>query len=449
MICVLLGTFFLLLLLDVPVVFCMLLSSLAAILYTDVNPLIVGLETTRYMNSLYPMVAVPFFILAGNLMNRGGLSERITGLCQALFGRLPGGLAVVTTSSSMFFGAISGASSATCAAIGCVMIPAMEERGYNRSFASALSACSATTGALIPPSMVLLFYAAITGLSVEKMFMAGVLPGVLIGVGLMLSSIHYARRHKINRISGGSPAYGLARSFKRAFWAIALVCLILFGILGIPGVTKGIFTATEASAVAVVYALVIGFFVYRQLHLKDLPGILIQSAKTTATLTFLISAAGLFGWVLSLAFVPTTITHALVNGSESLLSPLRDQLSPEHFFFLRKITVLIALNIALLIIGMFVDTGPAVIILAPIVFPIGVQLGMNPYHFGVMVVMNLVIGLITPPVGTTLFVASGVGNVNLSSLVPHVLRFVKIMVVAQVLVIFFEVFTTWLPGFVT
>ncbi|MHC4645124.1 MAG: TRAP transporter large permease [Planctomycetota bacterium] len=445
---ILLGTFFLLLLLGVPVAFCMLLSSLATLLYMDVNPLIVGLEVTRSMNSLYPMVAVPFFILAGDLMNRGGLSEKIVNLCQSLFGRLPGGLAMVTTTSAMFFGAISGASSATCAAIGGIMIPAMEKRGYQRSFATALSACSGTTGALIPPSMVLLFYGAITGKSVEKLFMAGVFPGIIIGCGIMAVSFLYARKMKIPVEKGSGFFAGLRSSLLKSTWAIILVMIIFFGILGVPGLFKGIFTATEASAVAVVYALFVGFFVYRQLHLKDLPRIFAGAAKTTAMLTFLICAAGLFGWVLSLGFVPTAITNGLLNGSESVVSGLRDILSEAQFFIVKKYVVLIALNAALLLIGMFVDAGPAIIILAPIVFPIGRELGMSDYHFGVMVVTNLVIGLVTPPVGTTLFVASGVGRVRLASLIPFVLRFLLVMIFAQLLIILLPPLTTWLPGFI-
>lgn len=445
---ILLGIFFLLLLLDVPVVFCMLISSLAALLYAGVDPLMVGLETTRNMNSLYPMVAVPFFILAGNLMNRGGLSEKIINLCQSLFGRLPGGLAMVTTTASMFFGAISGASSATCAAIGGVMIPAMQKRGYQRSFATALSACSGTTGALIPPSMVLLFYGAIVGKSVEKMFMAGVIPGVLIGCGLMVVSFLYARKAKVPLEKEGDFYRNVWQNSKQALWAVFLILIIFFGILGIPGLFKGVFTATEASAVAVVYALFVGFLVYRQLKIRELPSIFVEAAKTTATLTFLISAAGLFGWVLSLGFVPTMITEGLLNGSEALVAPLRDSLSEAHLLLVKKYVVLVALNVALLVIGMFVDAGPAIIILAPIVFPIGQQLGMDDYHFGVMVVTNLVIGLVTPPVGTTLFVASGVGQVKLGSLIPYVLRFLWIMIVVQFLIIFFPPLTTWLPSFV-
>ena len=241
---------------------------------------------------------------------------------------------------------------------------------------------------------------------------------------------------------------GIWKSLKESLWAIILILIIFFGILGIPGVMKGIFTATEASAVAVVFALFVGFFVYRQLKIKDLPKIFAGTAKTTASLTFLISAAGLFGWVLSMGFVPTAITNGLLNGAEALMSPLKDVLSEAQYWAVRKYIVLIALNLALLVIGMFVDAGPAIIILAPIVFPIGQKLGMNDFHFGVMVVTNLVIGLVTPPVGTTLFVASGVGNVKLASLIPFVMRFLRIMIIVQLLVIFFSPITTWLPGFI-
>ncbi len=441
-------TFFILLLLDVPVVFCMLVSSLAALIYEGIDPLMMALELARNMNSLYPMVAVPFFILAGDLMNRGGLSEKIINLSQALLGRMPGGLAMVTTSASMFFGAISGASSATCAAIGGIMIPAMEKKGYERPFATALSACSGTIGALIPPSMVLLFYGAITGISIEKLFMGGVIPGLLIGVGLMVVSFRYARRKGMLGQKDSGYLRNLIYSIKGSFWAILLVLIIFFGILGIPGVFKGIFTATEAASVAVVYSIFTGFFIYRQLKIKDMPKIFTRAAKTTATLTFLISAAGLFGWVLSMGFVPVAITEGLLNGSEAIISPFQGILSEAQFFILKKFIVLIALNLALLIIGMFVDAGPAIIILSPIVFPIGQHLGMNDFHFGVMVVTNLVIGLITPPVGTTLFVASSVGRVKIATLIPYILRFLWIMIIVQLLIILIPPLTTWLPGFI-
>ena len=441
-------TFFILLLLDVPVVFCMLVSSLAALIYEGINPLMMALELSRNMNSLYPMVAVPFFILAGDLMNRGGLSERIINLSQASFGRMPGGLAMVTTSASMFFGAISGASSATCAAIGGIMIPAMEKKGYERAFATALAACSGTTGALIPPSMVLLFYGAITGISIEKLFMGGVIPGILIGLGLMSVSFMYARKKGMLAQKEVGYWSNVIHSIKGSFWAVLLVFIIFFGILGIPGVTKGIFTATEAASVAVVYALFTGFFVYRKLKIKEIPMIFTRAAKTTATLTFLISAAGLFGWVLSMGFVPVAITKGLLNVSEAIISPLQGVLSETQFFVLKKIIVLIALNLALLIVGMFVDAGPAIIILAPIVFPIGQHLGMSDFHFGVMVVTNLVIGLVTPPVGTTLFVASSIGRVKIVSLIPYILRFLWVMLIVQLLIIFIPPLTTWLPGFI-
>ena len=269
---VILVTFVVLLLLDVPVVFCMLISSLAALLYTGTDPIIVGLEMSRAMGAFYPFLAVPFFILAGDLMNQGGLSQKITEFCTALVGHRRGGMAMVTTLSSQMVGAISGSSSATCAAVGGVMIPVMEKQGYSRPFATALSACSGTTGALIPPSMMLLIYGVIADVSIEKMFMAGVLPGILMGVALMSSSFFHARKAQVPV----SDKAGIKKLFRTACGSLAamILVLIIFG-----GILGGIFTATEAAAVAVVYAVLVGFLIYRKLKLSDLPRILVGAGK--------------------------------------------------------------------------------------------------------------------------------------------------------------------------
>ena len=435
---VLLLTFFILLLLDVPVAFCMMISSLAALLYTQTDPIMVGLEMSRTMASFYPFIAVPFFILAGDLMNQGGLSQKIVDFSKALVGHRLGGMAMVATLSCQMFGAISGASSATCAAIGGVMIPAMEKQGYKRSFATALAACSGTTGALIPPSMVLLVYGVIANVSIEKLFLGGVVPGILLGFSLMVTSYFYAKRNRIPV----TPSLGLnhmIRSARSSIFAIILIILIFGGIM------SGVFTATEAAAVAVVYAVFVGFFVYRKLRIKELPKVFVNAGRTAATLSFLICAAGLFQWVLTLGYLPQTLAKGLLSGCENIIASFGANIDPKTAFILQKILVLIVLNVALLIVGMFVDAGPALLIVTPVLMPVGAALGMNDVHFGVMVVTNLIIGLVTPPVGTTLFVASGVGNVRISEVVPHALRFLLPMLIILLLVTFVPWITTALP----
>ncbi len=437
---VLLITFVVLLLLEVPVVFCILISSLAAILYGGIDPIIIGLEMSRAMASFYPFLAVPFFILAGDLMNEGGLSKKITDFANALLGHRRGGLAMVTTVSAQMFGAVSGASSATCAAIGRLMIPAMEREGYPRAFASALAACSGVTGALIPPSIVLLIYGTIANVSIEKLFLGGVAPGILIGVAIIIISWRQARRWQLP-LRAKQPLRSVARSATGAVLALMLVLIIFGGILG------GVFTATEASAVAAVYALVVSMLVYRQVRLPDLPRIFVNAAKTTATLSFLIAAAGLFSWVLSIGYVPQSLAASLLSACESLVHLVAGGVEPETGRWLNLIVVLLALNLLLLMVGMFVDAGPALLIVVPVLKPIGDQLGLDPVHFGVMVVCNLVLGLVTPPVGTTLFVGSGVGRVTISAMIPHVLRFLPAMMVVQLLVTFVPALTTFLPRF--
>ncbi len=435
---VLLATFVVLLLLDVPVVFCILISSLAALVYGGIDPIIVGLEMSRAMASFYPFLAVPFFILAGDLMNEGGLSKKITDFTNALLGHRRGGLAMVTTVSAQMFGAVSGASSATCAAIGRLMIPAMEQEGYPRAFAAALAACSGITGALIPPSIVLLIYGTLANVSIEKLFLGGVGPGVLLGVALMVLSARYARRQDLPR-RAKQPLRAVARSAVGAVLALVLVLIIFGGILG------GVFTATEASAVAAVYALVVSLGVYREIGVRELPRIFVNAAKTTATLSFLISAAGLFSWVLSVGYVPQTLAAALLSACQGLVQGVAGGLDPGVVRGIEVVVVLLALNLLLLIVGMLVDAGPALLIVVPVLKPIGDQLGLDPVHFGVMVVCNLVIGLVTPPVGTTLFVGSGVGRVKMAEMIPHVMRFLPAMLVVQALVSFVPAITTFLP----
>jgi tripartite ATP-independent transporter DctM subunit len=436
---VLLAVFVVLLLLEVPVVFCMLAASLAALLYAGVDPIIVGLEMSRAMSTFYPFLAVPFFILAGDLMNEGGLSRRITDLANALLGHRRGGLALVTTASAQMFGAVSGAASATCAAIGRLMIPAMEREGYPRAFSAALAACSGITGALIPPSIMLLIYGTVASVSIEKLFLAGVLPGLLMGASLAFVSWRYARSHAMP-VRPRAQWSAVGRSAMSAIWAVLLVVIIFGGIFG------GVFTATEASAVAVVYALAVSLLVYRQVGVKDLPRIFVNAAKTTATLSFLIAAAGLFSWVLSVGNIPQLVTGALLGACDVVVGGFEGVLSPEAMTVLRLVVVLLVVNVLLLCVGAFVDAGPALLIVVPILKPIGVELGIDPVHFGVIIVSNLVLGLVTPPVGTTLFVASGVGGVSLARIIPHALRFLPAMFFVQLLITFVPRISTFLPG---
>lgn len=440
---ILICTFLILLLLDVPVAFCMLLSSLAALLYMGVDPVMLGLETTRSLSSFYSFLAVPLFILAGEIMNHGGLSARLVRFVKALIGHYRIGLPAVTSLSSQLFGAVSGASAATCAAVGSIMIPALEKKGYSRAFASALAACSGTTGALIPPSILLIIYGTVANVSIEKLFLGGIIPGVLVGLGLIITSAIVTRKLPVAKESKATWKELRTSAFGSIFPGI-LVFIIFAGIMG------GVFTATEASGIAVVYAALVGFFVYRELKMKDIPAVVIRATKTTASLSFLIACASLFAWTLAIGKVPETFTSGLVDTCDQFIHAVMPGLEGESFLEARRIVVLITLNILLLLFGMFIDAGPGLLIVVPVVLPIskaiGMSTGLAAVHFGVLVVSNMIIGLITPPVGSTLFVAGAIGDVSISRMTPHVLRFLVVMVLVQLLTTYYAPISTWLPS---
>lgn len=440
---VLLGSFVILLLLNVPIAFCMLLSSLLALLYADINPIMLALETTRSMSNFYSFLAVPFFILAGEIMGVGGLSVRLIEFVKVFIGHRRNGLPIVAVMSSQLFGAVSGASAATCAAIGGMMVPALEKNGYHRPFSSALIACSGTTGALIPPSIALLIYGTIANVSIEKLFIGGIVPGILIGVGIMIMVSRMTRKFDITLEQKASWPVRLKTTLS-SVWVVLLMVIIFGGIMG------GLFTATEASAVAVVYALLVSMFIYKEIHIKDLPGIFVTASKTTASLSFLLACASLFAWTLSIGQMPAVISNALVSSSDYILNLFMSDASPETYLFWRKIVVLFMLNVLLFVISMFIDVAPGLLIVVPVLLPIseaiGMSTGLAAVHFGVMVVSNMIIGLITPPVGTTLFVASGVGRVNVNSMIPYVLRFLMVMMLVQLLITYVPIISTGLPS---
>lgn len=440
---VLLITFLILLLLNVPIAFCMLLSALIALIYADVNPIMVALETTRSLSNFYSFLAVPFFILAGEIMSQGGLSMRLITFVKSFLGHKRSGLPFVTIVASQLFGAVSGASAATCAAIGGMMIPALEKNGYPRSFSSALSACAGTTGALIPPSIALLLYGTIANVSIEKLFVGGIVPGILIGGGLMLITRRYAKKFDVVV----EEKTGLKERIKctaKSVWVILLMLIIFGGIMG------GVFTATEASAVAVVYALLVSMVVYKQIKFKNLPGLFVSAAKTTAALSFLLACASLFAWTLSIGQIPVIISNALINSSDNIIHFFNLDLSPETYFLLKKIIILALLNLALFFISMFIDVAPGLLIVVPVLLPvseaIGMATGLSAVHFGVLVVSNMIIGLVTPPVGSTLFVAGGVGKTNINEMLPYVFRFLVVMLIVQLLITYIPFISTALPS---
>ncbi len=369
----------------------------------------------------FALLAIPFFILAGELMNQGGIATRLINFAKSLVGRLPGGLAYVNTVAAMLFGAISGSAVAAASAIGSVMTDRMEEEGYPRPFSAALNITASTTGLLIPPSNVLIVYALASGgaASVAALFIAGYLPGILVGIALMLVAAFIARKKKFARGERVSIRQ-LWTDFRRAFFSLLMLVIIVGGIV------QGIFTATEAAAVAVFYALILGYS-YRTISTKDLPGILLNSAKTTAIVMFLICTSMAMSWLFSFEGIPQLMTGFLL---ETVSNPF---------------LIFLLINITLLVVGTFMDMTPAVLIFTPIFLPVVTALGMHPVHFGIIMVLNLCIGLCTPPVGTILFVGAGVAKISVSKVIKPLIPFLIAMIVVLFLVTFFDGISLWMP----
>ncbi len=416
--------FFFLLGYGVPVAYSIGIATTVTLLINI--PFIPGLTTicqqmTTGIDS-FALLAIPFFILAGELMNRGGIAQRLIQFAKSLVGSLPGGLTYVNIIAAMLFGAVSGSAVAAASAIGGIMTDQMEEEGYPRPFSAAINITSSTTGLIIPPSNVLIIYALASGgaASVGALFMAGYIPGILVGIGLMIAAAIYAKRKKLPRgKSVKLPKLWL--DFRRSFLSLLLLVVVVGGIV------KGIFTATEAAAIAVLYAGVLALF-YKELKVNQLGEVLLASAKTTAIVMFLICASMAMSWVFSFESIPQLMTTFLL---ESVHSP---------------VLIFLIINVILLVVGTFMDITPAVLIFTPIFLPVVTELGMDPVHFGMIMVLNLCVGLCTPPVGTVLFVGSGVAKVSVADVVKPLMPLLITMVLVLLLITYFPALSLWLPG---
>lgn len=357
----------------------------------------------------FPLLAVPFFILAGKLMEVGGISTRLVDFAKALVGGIQGGLALSCILTCLIFASVSGSSVATTFAVGAILIPALVKMGYPVNFAAALQATSAELGVIIPPSIPMILYAVTAEVSIGEMFVAGIGPGILIAVALMLYVVVWARLTGMGKRDGEGRLNVVAAS-RKAFWALMMPVIILGGIYG------GIFTPTEASAVAVVYALLVGIFIYKDLSWRSVPRVLRQSAVTTAVIMFIIMNAGLFSYLVNYAGIP-----------EALGEYLRVTLKTPLYF-------LLGVNLALFLIGMFVETSAAILVLAPILAPVAIFFGIDPIHFGLIMLVNLALGMITPPLGVNLFAACAVAKIPLDHLVRPILPFVVVIIACLVLI---------------
>lgn len=405
---------FILFFLGVPIAFSLGFISIIGVYLTDPEMLVnVPRRIFRGIDN-FSLVAVPLFILAGELMTRGGISKRLISFAQTLVGHLPAGLAMVVVVASMFFSAVSGTAIAAAAAIGGMMIPAMKDAGYDVRFSSSLVATSGTIGPIIPPSITLVLFGVMTSTSIGTLFVAGIIPGILMGVGLMGYSyyigIKYNYKGREKRASAKEMLFGL----KDAIVALVMPFIIIGGIL------SGVFTPTESGVIAVVYAIFIGVFVYRELHLKDLIPIFLSSAKTTAVIIFLIGNAALLTWLLSY--------HRMPDQLAALLGPFA-----ENTFLL-----LLLMNVILLVVGTFIDTISALTIFTPLFLPLVMAANIDLTHFGIMLAVNLTIGMVTPPLGVCLFVTAGIGKIR----VPEMFKFL----IPQILILIFVlVLVTYVP----
>ena len=419
---VLIGGLLVLLALGIPVAFCIggataiaMLVSMPAdpALTTVAQRLATGLDS-------FALQAIPFFLLAGHLMNRGGSATRLIAFARALLGHLPGGLAFVNILAAMLFAAISGSSVATASAVGGVMGPEMEREGYDRDFSAAVNITAATTGLIIPPSNILIVYSlASGGASIAALFVAGYLPGILVGLSLMVVGGYIAQRRGY-ATAERSDLRSTLRAFADAFLSLLLLVIVMGGIV------IGVFTATEAAAVAVAYALALSLW-YRGIALTDLPEILLDTAATTAVVLLLVGTSMGMSWMLAYAQAPQALAGFLLGLAES------------------KIAILLLMNVAFLAVGVFVDITPAVLILTPIFLPVAESLGVHPVHFGIVIVLNLCIGLCTPPVGTILFVGVGVAKTTIEKVVRPLLPLYAAMIVALLIVTYVPEVTLWLP----
>ena len=472
---ILVVTFTILVILDVPIAVAITLASFVAIIAEGSDPnVVLASKMVSGVNS-FALLAIPFFILSGHLMGKGGLARRLIDFAATLVGRLPGGLSYVNTLTCMLFGSISGSAAAAVSSVGGFMIPEMNRKGYDREFNVAVTTTAATTGLMIPPSNIMIVYSVAAGsVSIAAMFMAGVLPGVLTGlfimlvagimsiragysgeviempkwkpiaatvvlVGIIVSVILASRgigfefnfelgqfpihlsRETIYFILWSIVCCALFKSFRRAYFTLLLIVVVIGGILG------GIFTATEAAAIAVVYAFLLSVLVYREIKITELPSILLEAGITTAVVMLLIGASSGMSWIMTMANIPQSVSAALLGMSENPL------------------VILLMINLLLIMVGTFMDMTPAVLIFTPIFLPVVSELGMHPVHFGIMMIANLCIGLCTPPVGTCLFIGCGVGKTTIAKATPMLLPFFAAMLVALMVITYVPSVSLWLP----
>lgn len=415
------GCFAILLLLGVPIALSLGMASVLTLLYQNL-PLSIIPANLYSSTGKFVLLAIPFFILGGNIMEKSGISSRLIDFARTLVGHRKSGMAMVCVIVACFFAAISGSGPATVAALGMIIIPAMTKVGYEKASSTALMSTAGAIGIVIPPSITFVLYGSITGNSVGQLFAAGIVPGILMGVALVFAMQWVSRDWEIEVIPKASAKERVA-GFKDAFWGLLMPVIILGGIYG------GIFTPTEAAAVSALYGLLVGFFIYKSLTLKDLMPLLRDSVSQTAVVMFIVGTASLFSWVLTV----TGVASAASNGLISLVGS-------------NKILFLLVVNIILLIAGCLIDANSAMYIILPILYPVATSLGIDPIHLGAVMVLNMAIGLVTPPVGINLYTGCGIANISLKEISKAVLPFVVASLIVLILVTYVPAISTFIPG---
>lgn len=418
---ILFGSFLLLILMRVPIAFSVGLSTILTFLYLDIPLNMITTNIVKGLNS-FSLMAIPFFIFAGEVMGAGGISDRVVGLAKALVGQFRGGLAQVNCLDSMFFGGISGSPVADVSSLGSIMIPIMKKNGYDLDFSAGITMASSIQGLLIPPSHNMIIYAMAAGsVSIAKLFMAGLVPGVLLGISLMIYSYFVS----VKRNYPKEESFSLRKLFialKESIFGLMTIVIIMVGVL------TGIFTATESAAIASVWAVIVTFLIYREAPFKEMWNILTRTLKTLAIIMILIGISTAFGWLIAYLKVPSMII-SLIMGLTS-----------------NPIFILLLINIILLFLGMIMDMSSIIVIATPILLPIATSIGIDPVHFGVIMILNLGIGLITPPVGGVLYVCSGITGMKIEALTKAMFSFYVVMLVTLILVTYIPAISMTLPN---
>ena len=414
-------SFFVFLILGVPIALCLGLSSVCAILYSGTSLTIVA--TNMYSGiSKFLLLAIPFFVLSGNIMAKAGISKRLVRFVDTCVGHKRGGIAIVCVIVACFFGAISGSGPATVAALGMIIIPAMVQAGYDKASGTALMSTAGAIGIIIPPSITFVIYGSITGTSVGSLFASGIVPGILMGVLLVVAMMWVSRKRELQLLPKATWKERW-ESFKDAFWGLMMPVIILGGIYG------GIFTPTEAAAVSAIYGLFVGLFIYKTITFKDVPRILADSVSQTAVVMFIVGTASLFAWILTVTSLAAQASNVLISVSSG-----------------NKYIFLLIVNIILLIAGCFIDANSACYILVPILVPVATALGINPIHLGCIMIVNMAIGMVTPPVGVNLYVGCGIAKISLKEISIAVLPFIVASIAALLLTTYVPIISMFLPN---